>query len=313
MYADEVFRSAQRAHQCTDCGYGPPLLGALPARKNVYEGWHGGGTLVLPAAPVSELHIVPHGGTQLPSRVLTDIDSSSYSALATLVHENLDLGTGAMYRRLADLVGRGSLPTSAVAAFHVSRIVLDPNRAQRKGQVTETPYSNSAKFQLELPASEKEGFRQTLLLPWLDAVCKVISTSSLEVVYHHHTYDLTGLSPRSNDRGGFEKRPAFQLFSRRDNHERLGLPPTFASAKTLSSVEDRIRNFLYGWRSAEDCDGSIDYPLRAVETPFHASGRDEEPVHLIYELRKDLLPDVASVNTWIDSRCWAVPSECGKQ
>ncbi|WP_329104465.1 N-formylglutamate amidohydrolase [Micromonospora sp. NBC_01699] len=307
------FLRQQRRHQCVDCGHthleGPASTVGPHHRRRRF----GAGTIVSSArGPITELHIVPHGGTELPADLIEETDPENFEPLADLVHQNVDLGTGAIYRRLVDDVRSGAAEGVAVAGFHLSRLLIDANRASVEGQLPNDPYVGSAELYRGYLRRRGRDLRHESLLPWLDAVDEVLeSMDNRGTVYHHHTYDVLSMSPRPWDRGVAVERPAFQLIWKRpsldgvidDSEPDPGLAP-------LADVEDvrrRIRGFLEREIGLPNGNGDIDYPLLLPVMPFKGSRRGDPPTlprHLVYDLRKDVLATDEQIRAWVLDGPW---------
>lgn len=311
-----AFLEQQRQHHCTDCGYSyltaGPVLEDLDFRREIV----GGGTVVSSRnGPITEVHIVPHCGTEVPRDLLDDLGPGQFSALSQLVHENADIGTGAIYRRLVENVLSGDTKGTVVAGFHLSRILLDANRAKLEEQMPLGPYVGSADLYSPYLRRRREELRDEALVPWLDAVNDILREMGNGVVYHHHTYDISSLSPRLWDQGPDLKRPAFQLvwkkltwgavFDREEQSADEGLAPL----EEIEDVRDRISGFLQAEMGIDDSNGAIDYPLRLPVTPFFGARVGDPldaPRHVFYDLRKDILMTEERVQSWVDHAPWCI-------
>lgn len=312
------FLSQQRRHRCTDCGH--VYLNAAP----VSDGPHfrrdivGGGTIVSSKhGLVNELHIVPHGGTELPQELLDEIDTDQFPALAELVHANADIGTGAIYRTLVESVISGEVKGVAVAGFHLSRVLLDANRVKPEEQVSAHPYAGDGSVYSEYLRREANRLREEALLPWLSAVDEILRQMHHGVVYHHHTYDIVPLSPRPWDRDPGVMRPAFQLSWRKSSWdtvpEDVGLSETdeLAPLVEIEDARDRICDFLSHEIGIVGTVGAIDHPLLLPALPFrgtHRGERSAELHHVVYDLRKDFLVTEAQVRLWVQASPWRLAS-----
>ncbi|GIJ25931.1 hypothetical protein Vqi01_10930 [Micromonospora qiuiae] len=308
-----LFLKHQREHDCSDCGH--PYLDAdlTSVGPHVRRLRVGGGTIVADAtAPVRELHVLPHCGTELPPDLLAAVDPADYGKLAQLVHDNLDLGTAAIYRHLVEDIVAGRAPGVAVAGFHLSRILLDANRDAAHEQVPENPYAGSAELYRDYHLSEGLRLREEELLPWLTAVDDLLREMDGQgAVYHHHTYDVYSISPRPWDRGFTTKRPAFQLIWRRSPVDRAGNylaagDPGLARLADIEAVRDDIRDFLEQEIGVGNGTGQVDYPLLLPVLPFRGTrqGDPASPRHLVYDLRKDLLATESQIRSWVTTAPW---------
>jgi hypothetical protein len=308
------FLGQQGRHPCTDCGrsylHADPGSGSPHFRREIV----GGGTIVSSThGPLKELHIIPHGGTELPHELLDEIDPDQFPTLAALVHANADTGTGAIYRTLVEEVASGSVRGTAVAGFHLSRILLDANRLKPEEQVLAHPYSGDGSLYSEYLVREAARLREEMLLPWLRAVDGILRQMHEGVVYHHHTYDLIPLSPRPWDQDPGAKRPAFQLAWRKSSWDtvfEIGDSPEvdeLAPLKEIEQARDRIREFLCDNIGIPGTIGAIDHPLLLPVTPFRGTRRGEPsgaPHHVVYDLRKDFLVTEEQVRLWVRDSPW---------
>jgi len=314
LSADARFLVEQRTgHQCMDCGYAylqqSDVDGADFCRRVI-----GGGTIVASTRePIRELHILPHGGTELPTDLLSGIDSERFSDLSRLVHKNSDMGTGAMYRELADWVMSGQAPGVAVAGFHLSRLLLDANRVHLNDQIPARPYVGDPELYADYLSQSGRDLRDGALLPWVEEVNKILrSLPDDAVIYHHHTLDVYSLSPRPYDVAAAQARPAFQLtwkkptiddrFDDLDTRHAEGMAPL----EDLEKVREKIGAFL-GEIGVTDSVGHIDYPLYLPVSPFYGT-RDGDysvgPKHVLYDLRKKILTSSELIHSWIHTGPW---------
>lgn len=308
----DLFREARSGHDCTDCALDVPDAATLSAAAGVRCDLVGGGSIVRDAdRPLTELHVVPHGGVELPADLLEETGPASFAELARLVHDNLDSATRVMHAALVALIVRRELRGAAVAGFHLSRILVDANRLLSTDQVLRAPYVGSPDLYSGYLAENRERLSREYAGPWIDAVNDLLGDNPGCVVYHHHTYDVRSLRPRVHDLGRPGRlRPPFQLFHARPSLEATprddeGLVPH----ETLTKVRASIGAFLAELTGTRPVDGAVDYPLRAPALPFTGcvnDGLDRRYVHLIYEVRKDLLRSRADIERWIAARPWAV-------
>lgn len=311
-----AFLEQQRRHSCTDCGHSYLGAGAMPEGLHFRRKIVGGGTIVSSKyGPITEVHIIPHGGTEVPQGLLDGIVPAQIPALADLVHKNADLGTGAIYRKLVDHVVSGESRGVVVAGFHLSRILLDANRAKLAEQVPSRPYVGSADLYSTYLRTRGYELREQALLPWLNAVNEVLGDMHGGVVYHHHTYDVSPLSPRPWDRGSDIKRPAFQLVWKKPswkstfNGDESLMNDGLAPIEHLENVRDRICEFLQVKIGLEDGNGAIDYPLMLPVSPYSGTRSGELPNtshHVMYDLRKDILVTERQIASWVASRPWRI-------
>lgn len=316
-----TFLTLQRQHPCTDCGYSP-LTDTAPA-----EGLHfrrmtiGGGTLVMSEyGPITEVHILPHCGTELPQDLLDQLDPDQLPAIAQLVHDNADTGTGAIYHELVAAVVSGQLRGAAVAGFHLSRVLLDANRVKFEEQLPLRPYAGSSEAYEPYLRRSGEKLRKEALLPWLEAVNRILRQLDNGVAYHHHTYDLFSLSPRPWDRGTGHMRPPFQLVWQKPTNslEIAGPPGTngLTPLEEIRLVRDNIAEYLRRNSGLADCDGDIDFPLTLPVVPYWGADRadpPEAPRHILYDVRKDILDTMEKIRAWVTRAPWrsTVNPPCG--
>ncbi|MEV4494874.1 hypothetical protein C7C45_15010 [Micromonospora arborensis] len=309
-----LFLAEQRQHPCTDCGYSYLDSHLGPVGEHFRRIRVGGGTIIANTdEPLRELHIVPHGGTEVPHDLLASVDPADYPRLSQLVHENVDLGTAAIYRHLVDDIVAGRAKGVAVAGFHLTRLLLDANRHLVDEQLPPTPYVGSADLYREYVLSEGARLRVEALLPWLDAVDEVLrELGGTGTVYHHHTYDVYSMSPRPWDRGFTEKRPAFQLIWRRALLDSVDVDPGegelgLAHLGDIEGVQTAIRDFLEKEIGMGNGSGQIDYPLLLPVLPFRGTrigDPADAPRHLVYDLRKDLLATEDHIRSWVVVAPW---------
>ncbi|MGH3836671.1 MAG: hypothetical protein ACRDSF_13370 [Pseudonocardiaceae bacterium] len=309
-----AFLEQQRQHPCTDCGHSylaaDPVSEGSDFRREIV----GGGTVVSSNhGPITEVHIVPHCGTEVPGDLIDDLDPEQLPALSELVHGNADIGTGAIYRTLVEDVVSGESKGVVVAGFHLSRILLDANRAKLEEQMPLRPYVGSADIYSKYLRRRRDELREEALIPWLEAVDAILRKMSNGVVYHHHTYDVSSLSPRPWDRGPDLKRPAFQLVWKKPaweavfDHEEQSRDGGLAPLEDIEGVRDRICRFLQVEMGIVDSEGAIDYPLRLPVIPFSGARSGDPPdmpQHVMYDLRKDVLVTEEKVRSWVAARPW---------
>jgi hypothetical protein len=226
------------------------------------------------------------------------------------VHDNLDLGTRAIHRSLAALALRDELKGTAIAAFHISRLLADPNRLIPE-QVPMAPYAGSPELYGDYLVRHRETLLRDFLDPWIKAVNDLLDSAPEGVVsYHHHTMDIYPLSPRRYDKGGNRKRPPFQLFWERPPGDvALAADTGLAPAEVLAGIRSSIASYFAQAVGEEASRGRIDFPLLVPPMPFHGCRNerlDREYVHIIYEVRKDLLDTRESIDRWVEFRPWEV-------
>lgn len=314
--AQSLFMQQQEKHSCTDCGH------TYLATESRFAGCHrrrvvGGGTIVSSGGgPLREMHLLPHCGTELPAEMLMESAPEQLPALAELVHDNADIGTGAIYRMLVAGIRSGVVEGVAVAGFHLSRILLDANRADVRYQVPPRPYTGNGEIYADYLHRRGDQLREEALLPWLAAVNELLDGMGDDgVVYHHHTYDIFPLSPRPYDRST-AKRPAFQLLWKRpaavandDGDQVQRHDPGLTTLENVVAVRDQISRFLEVQFGLPDSSGGIDQPLTLPPVPFSGARAGDPPhlpQHVIYDLRKDILSTEERVRSWVEGRPWGV-------
>lgn len=315
------FLEVQRRLDCPDCSLahwsGPRQWENEYAHRQIV----GGGSVVWSkGAPIQEVHIIPHGGTELPADLLGRVSRDRWDALSDLVHANADTGTGFIYARLAEQIKSGELTGTAVAGFHHSRLLIDANRAEPAKQTPARPYVGEPELYGGYLRANSERLRDEYLLPWVAAVNQWLSRLTLHgLVYHHHTYDLTSLSPRPNDFGDKMLRPAFEFVWKRPDDgavditdESVRLDPRgggLARLEDLKDARDSVARYLSDRYDTSHIDGHIDYPLELPLTPFTGTTRadlgDFVP-HVMYDIRKDYLDTEEKILNWVDSGPWRV-------
>jgi N-formylglutamate amidohydrolase len=316
-----AFLEVQRGLGCADCNQaylgGPDYMEG----EHSYRQAVGGGTIVASRrTPITEVHIVPHGGSELPAELLEQTARPIWRPLAELVHLNADTGTGTVYARLAERISSGELDGAAVAGFHLSRLLIDANRVDPQHQTPARPYVGEPDLYEHYLTRNREKLREAYLDPWVYAVNELLAElENPGVVYHHHTYDLTSMSPRPYDLGELD-RPAFQLVWKRPDEgavpvteEVLKLDPRgggLARMEDLKDIRDNITNYLADRDGAASVDGYIDYPLELPLTPFLGTFRADLTVsvqHVMYDIRKDFLDTEEKVLGWVDEGPWRLP------
>jgi hypothetical protein len=317
--ADSVVRdrfiSAQRQHDCLDCGWAY-LADDWTRKGSAARQVFGAGSIVFSAdQPIRELHIVPHGGNELPDEFLADLSPDRMTDLVALVHDNSDLGTGAVYRSLVDKIVRGEITGAAVAGFHLSRLLVDCNRADPTKQTPRQPYVGTSELYADYLDSTNAMLRAQALQPWLDGVNELLELmGEAGNVYHHHTYDLFTMSHRPYDFGEGMPRPAFQLIWNRTPSGELSTDDNDRGLAPLAKVETiaaQISEFLSGEFGIPDPAGAIDYPLGLPLAPFHGMrhGENLAPSHFAYDMRKDVLTSEARVQAWVTSAPWMLAKD----
>jgi hypothetical protein len=312
----KAFRSTQSIHQCTDCGLDDDEIVNMAAGSNMSLHIVGGGSILQDSHEgPSEIHIIPHGGVELPTDLLRQVPVCHFDELANLVHDNSDIGTRAIHRSLAASVFSGKLKGVAIAAFHVSRLLFDANRLVDTEQVSMVPYTGSPELYADYLATHWRTLRSEFLEPWVNAVNDLLDSAPEGVVaYHHHTMDIYSLSRRIHDIGGDGKRPPFQLFwmrpprndkkNRDEQEDRTGLAPR----EVLEVVRSKMEKYFSQIIGEEEASGGkIDYPLSVPRTPFHGclnERLDRDYRHIIYEVRKDLLATSESIDRWMEHQPW---------
>jgi len=318
--ASGEFADMQFELGCPDCGR-TQLCG--PEYKEGQHSYHrvaGGGSVVWSKhSPITEFHVVPHGGTELPEDLLAQTPRAIWGPLSRLIHENADTGTGAIYGLLADRIASGELRGAAVAGFHLSRLLLDANRGEPAEQTPARPYVGEPGLYEDYLTQNREKLRTEYLQPWVGAVNSMLANlGSLDVAYHHHTYDLRPMSPRPFDFSDSE-RPAFQFVWKRPDdgtaqvNEELMQQDSrgggLARLEELKLVRDNVTSYFIRQHKASNIEGNIDYPLELPLTPFHGTSRADLSVssqHVMYDVRKDFLDTSEKVLDWVASGPWRI-------
>lgn len=171
-----------------------------------------------------------------------------------------------------------------MAGFHMSRLLLDANRATAEEQIPLEPYVGSAELYAEYLNRRADELREEALLPWLDAVDAVLRQMGKDgVAYHHHTYDMVSMSPRPFDRGSTPERPPFQLVWTRPRWNELydGLlsdDDGLAPMEHIQQVRDRISAYLHTKMNLSEGNGAIDYPMFLPVVPFTGTHKEDPQV-----------------------------------
>jgi len=265
----------------------------------------GGGIVCGPAEPRGEVqvHVIPHGGTEVPVDFLSGAWSDrALAGLARLILLNSDAGTPSIATRLLDRArAGGGEVTTYVAYFGISRLFLDANRLLADDQVPATPYVGLAEPYREYLAEHGERLRTGLLLPWLRAVNALIRRHKATIVYHHHTYDVVGQAAKPYDRRAFRERPPAQVFWRRPSLGDGVDPVGYAPRAVMEAIADVMTRALWS-RDGDPAPVRLDDPLSTPPMPYHgcvAEHGDERPWHLVYEVRKDLMTPRPRLDAWL--------------
>jgi hypothetical protein len=302
-----AFRQEQARLDCTDCPLGDVRPGLRTAGLAIEN--HGYGTVVSSRdSPTRELHIFPHCGIELPTELLEAVGAAHFGDLASLVHDNADTGSLAMYRLLALQIARGELPGAAMAGFHLSRLLVDSNRILPEDRTPLSPYSGGSELYRDYMIDNRPSLLHSTNL-WLERVNSLLAESDDLVVYHHHTYEPVSLGSPPHELAPGAERPGFQLFWRRPS---IGRDPNtdegLAPLAMVESVVGRMRRF---WAPhVPRVEGAIDFPLMLPVTPFAGcvnDGQVRRHVHIIYEVRKDLIRQQADIARFADENPWRVP------
>jgi N-formylglutamate amidohydrolase len=305
------FAELQRGHACTDCGTDYLNTGV---EFNRHVTIYGGGSIAHDhRVPIREIHLVPHGGTEIPPEMAQALSVQQQFELAGLIHENSDLGTGSVFRKLAtqDETEQGVV----VAAFHLSRLLLDANRGHQSEQVPHHPYIGSRDLYGDYADRQAQLLRADALLPWFAQVNQLLAEAPPGCpVYHHHTYDYYSMRPVAWDAAHHQRRPAFQLSWRRpglDPQDKLvhSVDQGLAPYAQVSQVKAGIEQFLAEVIGLDDPAGDIDFPLRMPLTPYAGTNLGAARTdlrHVAYDVRKDVLNSEERVGLWIEHGPWRV-------
>jgi predicted N-formylglutamate amidohydrolase len=244
----------------------------------------GGGWLVLPRTePIEVLHVVAHGGTELPEQFADTYAPQDPRLLAQSMLDNADLGTAAMATRLA-LQPHGR----AVAFFGCTRLLVDANRALTEQQVPRTTYRGVPLLRDDLSAERRAEVAATLLQPWLAGIeqCLADHRQTVTRIVHHHSFDEFPGSATPHDRSR-ARRPAAMLFQDRQNNG----GGTFLPQGELQRLVAALRTPLRRLDATAEVEVDSSYVAPMMPIVPHTV-----PV-CVYELRKDLLRDRAARET----------------
>ncbi len=241
----------------------------------------GGGHLVLPASGAIEVvHVVPHGGMQLPAQFADTFAATDPRLLAQSIVDNCDLGTAAMATRLAlQPLGR------AVAFFDCTRLLADANRALPEQQVPHAAYRGVSLLRADLPETKRREIRTTLVQPWHTAIeqCIADHAHTLRRIVHHHSFDEFPGSATPHDRSR-ERRPAAMLFQDRQNNGGGSFLPATELRRIVAALRAPLQRL--------DATAQVE-----VDSTYVAPAMPIVPRTVpicVYELRKDLLRDRAA-------------------
>ncbi len=243
-----------------------------------------------------EVHVVPHGGREVPAGLDGRFDDQAVETLAEHVFANCDFGTTRIARECL-LEGARAGQATSVAVFRVSRVFLDANRLQSTEQVPANPYAGSGAPYRDYLMAKGSFLRESLLLPWLAGVNELLSECDT-IAYHHHSYDVSGLAAREHDLRPFAPRPPAQFFWREPV---VGMATEGGDELIPRAVVEAAARLL----SPEYRDVGIDDPLVVPAMPWRGCVGSRFPSdrlwHLIYEVRKDLVQSYSGVNEWLAS------------
>jgi predicted N-formylglutamate amidohydrolase len=242
--------------------------------------------------PVRELHIIPHGGYQIPSAYTWALSVNDPARVAQTVWDNYDQSTPALATYLVRSLE--SHPHRAVAYFEVSRVLVDANRLQLEEQIPLKPYKGDAVLRHDLTVAHKQQLVDDLLRPWMAEIERLISPD-LVVVMHHHTYDQFGLALSAYEKlQAGEQRPAGMIFQ---NYDFEGYNKMFVSAALLPQLVGLLRGYLQ--HMAPDADVTIDWPYVAPAMLANWIAAKSAAIQsLVYEVRKDLLVGASNIARW---------------
>jgi hypothetical protein len=252
-------------------------LDRLPPRAVVIERC-GGGRLVRPEhGPITELHILPHGGSLFPFHLGWILGEKDDESIARRIYEVRDVGTSAVVDRIMRRTIEGGVTFRAFACFDVYRHIVDANRLAR-----------DAFEATDLSAAEGEPIFEELVAPWIRRIDDVIAGGDVDLVFHHHTYDRVARKRSRYDREPESERPEGQF---------LVIPdPRFGHTRTEPFLSERVREIVRDVLTARlrrivpAPAVRFDEPLGAPLMPFADTlGRRPGVESVIYEVRKDLV------------------------
>jgi hypothetical protein len=301
------FARLVQAEATTLMGYSDVLADFASQSDRIHVRRYGGGRIVEPFRPgqPAELHLFPHGGTQLTSDFVRGLDGSTAEAIVQLVLQNYDAGTPGIANEIVRHIVERALNHRYVAVFDVSRLFLDANRLISTDQVPAHPYIGSPELYQPYLQSRSEDLRAEVLVPWIEAVNALVLERNIRVIYHHHSYDTVSHGRREHDLRPYAPRPRGQVFWKKPSfgsHQGrvVGLIPL----ELAQAVADAMRQGLRGDRAADQESVLIDEPLVAPAMPFtdcidDGTSPTDSRWHVVYEVRKDILH--GSVLHWVDT------------
>jgi len=264
-------------------------LDGLSDRAVVIER-RGGGRLILPVdGRITELHILPHGGSEFPPHldwILGDVDDAS---VARRIHEVRDVGASAIVNRIMGRTLENGLAFRAFAHFEVVRYIVDANRL-----------ASDAFEATDLSAAAGASIFEELVAPWVRRIDELITGEDVNLVFHHHTYDRVARKHSRYDLQPGSERPQGQFLIEPD--PRFGHTRTdpFLSERVRALCRDVLRARLASIAAAPVV--RFDEPLGAPLMPFADTlGRKPAVESVIYEVRKDLLTRTAHVDIVVDA------------
>jgi len=250
----------------------------------------GGGRLIVPeGGRITELHVLPHGGSEFPLHLGWILGDEDDASIARRIHEVRDVGASAVVGRIIRRTVEDGLTFRAFACFDAVRYIVDANRLAR-----------DAFEATHLTAEVGAPIYEMLVAPWIRRLDRVITEEEVSLVFHHHSYDRVARKHSRYDRAPGNERPEGQLLVDPD--------PRFGHTRTAPFLSERIRALCRdvlaeGLSSiAAAAEVRFDEPLGAPLMPFADTlARKPAVESVIYEVRKDLLTRSAHVDIVVEA------------
>lgn len=264
-------------------------LDGLSDRPVVIER-RGGGRLIVPVdGRVTELHILPHGGSVFPPHLDWILGDADEASVARRIYEVRDVGASAIVNRIIRRTLEGGLAFRAFADFEIVRYIVDANR--RVSDAFEAT---------DVAAAAGASIFEALVAPWVRRIDELITDGHVDLVFHHHTYDRVARKRSRYDLQPGSERPHGQFLVAPD--------PRFGHARTDPFLTEPVRALCRDVLTARLTsivpapEVRFDEPLGAPLMPFADTlGRKASVESVIYEVRKDLLTRTDHVDIVVDA------------